>query len=478
MDIQLQIQKNPKGTLIHLLTDVSQIRAIQLLKEEAEVFQAGIKNNINFQVFYRNTNPEIVVYTKLGADDNKNYEDLRISAVAIQKEINRLKIAEVGLINYDLKAQHTYCFLEGMMLANYQFLKYKSKAKGLLFSLKHINVSKESINPKLLNKLAAFTKAIYHARDLVNEPNSFLTATQLSEEFKKMGKEGMVKVGVYGQAKIEQLGMGGILAVNKGSTEQATFTIFEHKPSKAKNKKPIVLIGKGVVYDTGGLSLKPTPNSMDKMKSDMGGAAVVAGIMHILGTLDIPLHVIGLVPATDNRPGGNAYAPGDVVKMYSGLQVEVLNTDAEGRMILADALHFAKKYDPEWVVDFATLTGAAANAIGDVAMVGMGTIGDATMQEMKKVGYQVNEKIAEFPFWSEYEDLIKSDIADIKNIGGPTGGAITAGKFLQRFTDYPWVHFDIAGVSHRDNAKQYLTAGGTGFGIRMMAEYLIQISES
>lgn len=475
MNIKLQIQKNPKGALIHIITDLVHLSNVQLLKDEEELFEDGIKNKINFQLFFRNQSPEWVVYVPLQEDEDLNYESLRKTGAKLFQQLAQYKIEEIAVRNHDKNEEHTYCFLEGIILSAYQFLKYKSSAKELSHRLKQINIEKDSSSSTSVKKLEAVCQAIYYARDLVNEPNNYLTATRLSEELKALGKEGMIKVSVYGQAKIEQLGMGGLLAVNKGSTEPASFTIMEHKPSKAKNSKPIVLIGKGVVYDTGGLSLKPTPNSMDKMKSDMGGAAVVAGIMYVLGILDIPLHVIGLIPATDNRPGGNAYAPGDVITMYSGQTVEVLNTDAEGRMILADALHLAKKYNPEFVADFATLTGAAANAVGDVAMVAMGTIGDHYMNKFKKVGKAVNEKIVEFPLWEEYGELIKSDIADMKNIGGPVGGAITAGKFLEKFTGYPWIHFDIAGVSFRDKAKHYLTAGGTGYGIRMMTEYLIRL---
>ncbi len=475
--MNIQIQKNPKGDLVHLLTDLTQLAQTDLLKEEVEQFENGVKNKIYQQVFFRNHRPEWLVFVPCIEDEDANFEAFRKAGAALFKALKQYKISEIGLINQDKNEQHTYCFLEGLILSSYQFLKYRSDAKTLQHDLKNIAVEKESTNAKSIAKLSTICKAVFWARTLVNEPNNFLTASQLSEEVKAMGKEGMFKVNVYGQAKIEQLGMGGILAVNKGSTEPATFTILEHKPAKAKNSKPIVLVGKGVVYDTGGLSLKPTPNSMDKMKSDMSGAALVAGVLYILGSLDIPLHVIGLIPATDNRPGGNAYTPGDVIKMYSGHTVEVLNTDAEGRMLLADALHFAKKYQPEFVADFATLTGAAANAIGDVAIVAMGNIGDYYMKKFKKIGKSVNEKIVELPLWEEYGEMIKSEIADMKNIGGPVGGAITAGKFLEKYTDYPWVHFDIAGVSFRDNAKHYLSAGGTGYGIRMMAEYLIKMSE-
>lgn len=269
--------------------------------------------------------------------------------------------------------------------------------------------------------------------------------------------------------------MGGLLAVNLGSVQPPTFTVMEWKPRKPKNKHPYVLIGKGVVYDTGGLSLKPTPNSMDYMKSDMAGSAAVACSMYAISKAKLPVHVIALVPATDNRPSENAYVPGDVITMMSGHTVEVLNTDAEGRMILADALHFAKKYKPELVMDFATLTGAAAAAIGSYGIVCMGTADEKTKDKLKDSGKNVHERLAEFPFWDEYEDLLKSDIADMKNIGGPVAGAITAGKFLQKYTDYPWMHFDIAGPSFLHALNSYRGKNGSGVGVRFLFDFFGRI---
>jgi leucyl aminopeptidase len=210
---------------------------------------------------------------------------------------------------------------------------------------------------------------------------------------------------------------------------------------------------------------------MDFMKCDMGGAATVAGSLYAIAKAKLPIHVVGLVPATDNRPDGNAYVPGDVITMMSGKTVEVLNTDAEGRLILSDALHYAKRYKPELVLDFATLTGAASTAIGPFGIVAMGTVDDKTREELHTAGKNVYERLAEFPFWDEYDDLIKSDVADIKNVGGPFGGAITAGKFLAQFTDYPYMHFDIAGPAYVKSTDSYRGKYGTGVGVRLLFEF-------
>ena len=210
-------------------------------------------------------------------------------------------------------------------------------------------------------------QGVFLARDLVNAPLNKLNAVQFAERMAQAGDEAGYTTDILDLAKIEALRMGGLLAVNLGSPEPPTFSILEYKPANAKNAKPYVLVGKGVVFDTGGLSLKPTPNSMDMMKCDMAGGAAVAGTLFALAKNQVPLHVIGLVPATDNRPGGLAYAPGDVITMHSGLTVEVKNTDAEGRLLLADALSFAKRYEPELVIDLATLTGAAVRALATEA---------------------------------------------------------------------------------------------------------------
>ena len=361
-----------------------------------------------------------------------------------------------------------FAFSEGLALSNYQFLKYFSDKKE--HSLKTINLC-GGMEEADVNNLQAIIDGTCIARDLVNEPLSYLSAVQYSQDIETYGKKFGFSVEVLHKKKIEALKMGGLLAVNQGSIDPPTFSIMKWKPTEATNKKPIILVGKGIVYDTGGLSLKPTPNSMDLMKSDMGGSAAVVGAMAAIAKAKLNIHVIGLVPATDNRPSGNAYAPGDVITMHDGTSVEVLNTDAEGRLILADALSYAKKYDPELVIDLATLTGAAARAIGKQGIVAMGN-DENTMTALKKSGAEVHERLAEFPFWDEYADDLKSNIADLKNLGGPEAGAITAGKFLEHFTNYPYTHLDIAGPAFMLTPFNYRGKGGTGVGVRLLFNFL------
>jgi leucyl aminopeptidase len=314
-------------------------------------------------------------------------------------------------------------------------------------------------------------KALYRVRDLINEPVSFLTAEQLALEFKQMGDEAGFNVEILNKKKIESLKMGGLLAVNKGSIDPPTFTIMEWKPKNAINKKPYVLVGKGIVYDTGGLSLKPTPDSMDYMKCDMSGAAITSGVMYSIAANKLPLHVVALAPATDNRPSGNAFAPGDIITIMDGTNVEVLNSDAEGRIVLADALVYAKKYDPELVIDLATLTGSATTIIGSFALVAMGTASAEVKAKIFKSAENVFERMVELPLWDDYAELLKSDIAEIKNVGGKEAGTITAGKFLEHFVSYPWMHFDIASVAFSKKLDNYRGKGGTGFGMRLLYDF-------
>ncbi|MBT0811325.1 leucyl aminopeptidase [Litoribacter ruber] len=366
-------------------------------------------------------------------------------------------------------------FLEGCMLASYSFQKYKTEKKTFPSTLE---VVANGLSQQEADFLQLSINATFVARTLVNEPAIFLTAPQLSEEIEALGKEYGFETEIFDETRIASLKMAGLLAVNAGSELPPTFSIMCHRPDKPINDKPIVLVGKGVVYDTGGLSLKPTANSMDLMKSDMAGAATVVGTMCAVAKLNLPIEVIGLIPATDNRPGYNAVTPGDVIEYPNGKTVEILNTDAEGRLILADALIFAQKYNPGLVIDVATLTGAAMAAIGKEGAVMMGTASQEWKSQLQQAGEITCERLVEFPIWEEYDKQLKSNIADITNLGGPTGGAITAGKFLQHFIDFEWIHLDIAGPAYSKSSDSYKPAGGSGFGVRLLTRFLSNYTQS
>ncbi|CAN5513391.1 leucyl aminopeptidase [soil metagenome] len=467
------VSKNDSA--IFLVKEGKQVPSAHFTDEERKYINAQLNDKKNFVTINQYKRVCMVYKPEDKKDPFLVLEACRKNGETAAAALNRQKKTTVTIIDEAGTKAVALAFAEGMMLGNYQFIKYKNNGNKDKNTLTEIHIKSAFADDDALKNTSAMCDGVYHARDLVNEPQNAQTATQLASAFVKMGREAGFKTEVFNKARIKALKMGGLLAVNLGSVEPPTFTVMEWKPRNPKNKKPIVLVGKGVVYDTGGLSLKPTPNSMDYMKCDMGGAAAVGCAMYAIAKAKLPVHVIALVPSTDNRPSGNAYAPGDVITMMSGNTVEVLNTDAEGRMILADALHYAKRYKPELVMDFATLTGAASAAVGPFGMVCMGTADEKTKNKMKVAGNNVYERLAEFPFWDEYDDLIKSDVAEMKNIGGPVAGAITAGKFLQRYIDYPWMHFDIAGPAFLHTASSYRGKGGTGYGVRFLFNYLQNI---
>ncbi len=394
-------------------------------------------------------------------------EQLRVAGSIIQQHIGQ----KLEKIQINGPEKSVLKLTEGMILANYKFTKYFSKEAESKNKLAEVILSDEISNSKV-TELWNSCKVVYWTRDLVNEPVSYLTAVKLAEEISNAGDEAGFSVNVLHKAQIEALKMGGLLGVNRGSMDPPTFTIAEYKHPKAVNKKPIVLVGKGVVYDTGGLSLKPTPGSMDCMKSDMAGAAAMAGTIYLAALQKLKVHLVVLIPATDNRPGMDAYTPGDILTMHNGTTVEVLNTDAEGRLILADALAYSDKYKPEVVIDAATLTGAAVRAIGTHASIVMGNADDTYFKELEDAGNEVHERVVRFPFWDVYLKEMKSSIADLKNIGGGNAGMITAGKFLEHFVKSPYIHMDVAGPTWLDAKEDYRTKGGTGSGVRLLYQFL------
>ena len=418
--------------------------------------------------------PNIFFFNKIKEEKEKHLqvEAARKAGSKLFDILKAEKIKTIQLINFS-QPDLLPAFLEGLLLSGYSFDKYKKEKDE--FQIEEIFIFDKSFTTSQINEVQILTQAVFYSRDLVNEPLSFLTATQFSTEIEKMGEESGFLVEVFNKKKIEALKMGGLLAVNKGSIDPPTFNILEWKPENAKNEKPVVLVGKGVVFDTGGLSLKPTAKSMDFMKCDMAGAAVVAATLYAVAKNKLPVHVIGLIPATDNRPDGNAYVPGDVITMFDGTTVEIKNTDAEGRLILADALTYAKKYSPELVIDIATLTGGAEIIAGNHAIVGMGNTKEH-LQKIKETGNETYERIIEVPLWEEYAKPLKSPIADLNNLGSREGQTTIAGKFLEHFTEYNWIHLDAAGVSFLFEKDNYRPVGGTGYGTRLLFNFLKKIN--
>ena len=309
------------------------------------------------------------------------------------------------------------------------------------------------------------------ARDLVNSPGVTMTPAELGNEPEKLGQRLGLKVTVFDKARLTNEGFGGILAVGKGSNNDPRFIIIEYGEAGA-GKPTICLVGKGLTFDSGGLSLKPA-DAMETMKSDMGGAAAVMGAMQVVGELKSPAHVVGLISSAENMPSGTAYRPGDIVTTLSGKMIEVLNTDAEGRIILSDGLFYAQRYNPAAIVEASTLTGAIITALGSHAIGMMGT-DQQLADQIIRAGEDSGERVWQLPLWDEYREMIKSEVADYKNMAGRAAGSITAGAFLAAFVgDCPFVHLDIAGTTWVDKPnKTYETHGGTGVGVRLLTEFI------
>ncbi len=420
------------------------------------------------------TNYHITYYVRIVDEhelDDTKIEQIRKDGASITASMRKDKSDAICIYDSTGVKSAVLALTEGIALSTYQFDKYLNKKENS-FEQFTIWVATSAVNQGDLDELSKLCESVFITRNLVNEPVSTMDVAELSKTIEALGKEHGFSVEIFDKSKLEALKFGGLLGVNKGSIDPPAFHILEWKPEDAKNTKPVVLVGKGVVFDTGGINLKTPPGSLDDMKSDMGGAASVVGTMVALSSNKLPVHVIGLIPATDNRPGGNAIVPGDILTMHNGKTVEVLNTDAEGRLILADALSYSQKYEPELVIDLATLTGSAVMSLGHYASVGMGTADKATFEEITSAGYKVNERVVEFPFWADFDDLIKSEVADIKNLGGREAGAITAGKFLSHFVDTPWIHLDIAGPAFVRKEDSYRGFGASGVGVRLLYQFL------
>jgi leucyl aminopeptidase len=445
------------------------------LPEAARTYvESALADEQKFVVLNHFSHQHYFVVLEKKSTPDLTLEALRKAGHQLQGQLKKEKTAEVFIHNLSENAEAALTLAEGLFLSAYEFEGYKTDEKSRKpAALTRITLVGDAASDNRVTELQHILEGVVFARDLVNAPLNKLNAQQLAERFAEVGDQAGYTTDILDMAHIESLRMGGLLAVNLGSPEPPTFSIMEWKPEGAQNERPYVLVGKGVVYDTGGLSLKPTPNSMDMMKCDMAGGAAVAGVLYALAKNNVPLHVIGLVPATDNRPGGLAYVPGDVLTMHSGLTVEVKNTDAEGRLLLADALSFAKKYHPELVIDLATLTGAAVRAVGTEAAAVMGTADAETTAQLLAAAHHVHERLVEFPLWDDYADHMKSDIADLSNLGKADAGHISAAKFLERFIEgTPWFHLDIAGPAFITAADSYRGKGGTGTGVRLVYEFL------
>ncbi len=422
----------------------------------------------------------------LGEQKKLTLERIRRAAAAAAKRAQGLKLrslafefpeaANVIAVVHESLQDIAQALVEGAVLSLYRFDKYftekkeeeRTVAKVILF---HDDTKRVKEMRQGVYFAQVVTEATYLARDLENAPSNEIYPESLAEAAKQSGKKYGFKVAALEKKEIQNLGMGGLLAVNQGSAKPPRFITLEYGDRNRKLSGTIVLVGKGVTFDTGGISLKPSSN-MSEMKMDMSGAAAVIGTFEAAARLKLPVHLVGLIPATENMPSGSAVKPGDIIRHYGGKTSEVDNTDAEGRLILADALAYAGRFKPDAVIDLATLTGACVVALGHLATGMMGN-DSRLMDQLKIAGEKTYERVWPLPLYDEYEKLIKSEVADVKNLGGKWGGAITAAWFLKKFVrDYKWVHLDIAGTAILEEAQDYAPKGGSGVGVRLLVEFL------
>jgi leucyl aminopeptidase len=415
----------------------------------------------------------------------------KIILISIKKNLETSDVENLGAdfysyINYGNKAEFIInsdsvksniadfigYFLHGLKLKSYEFNIYKSKIEKKVFSINVVgNKNKATIHNEL--RFNAIEKGTFFARDLVSEPPNVLNPKEYTNRLLKLRKLG-IKVTVYNESQMKKLGMHSLLGVGRGSVNESFLVTLEWDGNKKDKKAPLSFVGKGVCFDTGGISLKPA-KFMEEMKYDMAGSAVVAGLIQTLATRKARVNAVGVVGLVENMPGGNAQRPGDIVKAYNGKTIEVLNTDAEGRLVLADALSFTEaKFKPRFMIDLATLTGAIIMALGE-EYAGLFSNNDDLSNKIFKVGEKVKEKVWRLPLHNNYDKLINSTIADMQNINYSGGaGSITAAQFLQRFVTNktPWAHLDIAGMAFSKKASNLNPGGATGFGVRLLNQLI------
>lgn len=462
--------KDYEGNMIFLYGDEAAERTLPLGKREVALLKQRRAEDSNTLLRFDRLPYSLYLLSFDSEKPSKEvHEYLRRSATDLLKMMERDRVREVAICGEGTLAEEVVALLEGLTLADYSFDRYRSKEA---FHLDRVKIDKAYMTQSELDLQTRLWNRIYWCREWVNLPVQDLNAAQFADELESVAKDfKQVKCTVMDKRKIESLRMGGLLAVNKGSVDEPRFVVLEYNGASGD---PICLVGKGIMYDTGGLNIKPE-DYMQEMKSDMAGAATMASVLFAAADNELPVHLVALLPLTDNRPGFNAYAADDILTMYDGTTVEVVNTDAEGRLILADAIAYAvKNYHPRVIIDAATLTGAAVRAISTFGIAAMQQNAHNDLEMLKVVGEQVYERLVEFPMWKEYDELIKSDFADLRNCGNtPQAGTITAGKFLAHFAkEVPYVHLDIAGVAYFSKEQHYYRAGASGYGVRLLYAYL------
>ncbi|MCE5259703.1 MAG: leucyl aminopeptidase [Chloroflexi bacterium] len=433
-------------------------------------------------IYPQTANVKRVLLVGLGEKDKCTLDTLRQAYGAAARAVAELGLTSLVVPIWQMRQyvplEIAQTLVEAVILGSYTFNEHKSKASDQSLSDLELVTDSQNLAPAQQGAIAGqiIAESVCLARDLTNQPGNYLTPTMLAETAEKVAAETGLRSEVLDEAQMAELGMGAILGVAQGSEEAAKFVILEHNADKP-DLPTYVVVGKGINFDSGGLQIK-SADGMGAMKGDMTGAGDTLAILRCAALLKLPLHVVGLMPCTENMPDGHAYKPGDVLKSMSGQTIEIISTDAEGRLILADALTFAKRYQPKAVVDLATLTGACVIALGN-SIAGLLCNNTNLTAALEKASAETGEKVWELPLEPEYEELLDSDVADMMNVGGRPAGTITAGLFLGRFTkDYPWAHLDIAGKEQTAKTAGYTIKGGTGYGVRLVTAWLRDMAES
>jgi len=453
----------------------------------SELQQKNILAKKNKQIIISNVKgrPEQIVLNKFKTDEKFTVDYFRNHLAGLIKDFKNdevqslhLFIPEFELVKkfFDNEEYFYRSFLEGLSLGNYSFDKYKKEKDKTRNLSVFIYAEDQKLLKSAIIKNNFLIEGIFFTKDLQNEPPSSLRPFELADRIKETLTKAGLKVTVFDEKEIKKRNMGGLLAVGQGSNAKPRFIVIEYKPKgKVNSAKKVALVGKGVTFDTGGYCIKPWQGMLE-MKADMSGAAVVAGTLLAASKAKFPFEILGVIPAAENMINGEAMRPSDIVKTASGKTIEVGHTDAEGRMILADALDYASKQKPDKIIDFATLTGACVVALG-LNVAGLFTKNDRLADELYQTGMKTYDRVWRLPMWDEYHKDNESKIADLNNDGGKWGGAITAAKFLENFVDkkIPWAHIDIAGPAIANDLTNYNKTFMTGFGVRLMFEYLSQV---
>jgi leucyl aminopeptidase len=411
-----------------------------------------------------------IILVGLGDKKKSNPENLRRNAGKIIRTLTHFK--NIAVMPLDNPKDTIPPILEGFILGSYRFDKLKSNKKENKIKEVTFLTGTITVPESLIERTKIVAEGTCVARDFSNLPGNLLTPEIFANEAVKLGKQNGVTVKVLNETELKRLKMGAMLAVGQGSANRPKFVIWEYKGGK-KNDAPIVFVGKGVTFDAGGISIKGSAG-MEAMKGDMGGAAAVLSLIPVVGKLKPRLNLVGITPLVENLPSGTAYRPGDVLTASNGKTIEVISTDAEGRLILADALVYAGKYNPKYVVDIATLTGACMVALGIHITGGIMGCDQKLVDKLIASGNKSGERLWQLPLWDDYRPLLDTVSADMKNGGGRWGGAIIAGVFLREFTDgYKWAHIDMAGMDSQEGSHPYQIKGQSGWGVRVLSRFIL-----